>query len=221
MRGVITSSVSATGFTDDIDHPADESTPFNWPDPFHYPSSKRRAEEIFLQAEGLETVAVLPTMVLGPGDARLGIGEMFQRIAWSQMPRLGRGGVSTCDARDVAHGHWLALEQGRPGEGYVLCGENIPYGELIDRIAEEVGVMAPRFRFPGLMVGGISRAVLLLERLGLPMPTAGGHIWCMTRTLYHSPRKAERELGYRSRPLTETLAESVEWYREHGHLERS
>ena len=34
------------------------------------------------------------------------------------------------DVRDVAAGHALALEKGRPGERYVLGGENLPMSEV-------------------------------------------------------------------------------------------
>lgn len=219
-RGVLTSSISAIGLSGDQDRPADEETPWNWPERFAYPASKRLAEQRWLAsaAEGLSTTAVNPATVFGPGDARMSTGVIFRKIAARSFPRLPAGGFSGCDVRDVAIGHLLALERGRPGQRYILAGFNVENADLVDRIAGALGVAPPRLALPTWAVsayGGLARAV---ERLGLRLDVAAGHLWCMNRYVYHSWEKASRELGFAPRTIEATLEDSIAWYRREGLL---
>ena len=69
-RLVHVSSVGAIGFHPD-GSPADEETPFNWPDDFHYMTTKRAGQDAVLEIgreRGLDVVVVNPASIVGPGD---------------------------------------------------------------------------------------------------------------------------------------------------------
>ena len=57
-------------------------------------------------------------------------------------------GLNIVDVRDVARGHALALERGKPGERYLLGGANLPLDELFGAIADLAGRPRPRLRIP-------------------------------------------------------------------------
>ncbi len=219
-RGVLTSSVAAIGFTDDPARPADETTPFNWPEWTPYPASKRDSEALFLATakDGLEPIAVNPPTVFGPGDARMSIGPLFVQVKGRKLPRIRRGGITTCAARDVAKGHLAAFEKGRPGERYILGGPDVTVAELGDRLAGILGVKPPWLPAPVPIARALAFGAKQIELLGVRLEAAAAHVWCATRWLYHSSDKAIRELGYAPRPLDEILGDSAAWYRQHGLL---
>jgi len=218
-RGVLTSSVAAVGVTDDPARPADEDTPFNWPDALRYPASKREAEAIWLRTDdGIEGLTVNPATIFGPGDGRMGVGVLFRRIQEGRFPRLWRGGLSVVDVRDVARGHRLAFERGVPGERYILAGENLESGRIGDEIARGLGAELPRKKAGPAALFLLRTLAAGVERLGGRLDAAAGHLWIMPRYVYHSAQKARAKLGFTSRPFAETVRDSVSWYREKGLL---
>src|SRR5690606_824199 len=85
----------------------------------HYKTSKLMAEIVALReaALGLPVVIVHPTTVLGPGDRRpTPTGSMIVHFLNGRMKVFVDLVHDVVDVRDVALGHALALERGRPGE---------------------------------------------------------------------------------------------------------
>jgi dihydroflavonol-4-reductase len=114
------------------------------------------------------------------------------------------------DVEDVAAGHVLAAERGRPGERYILGGQNLTWPQLIDRVAELSGVHFPVMALPA----GIGRVGRAREALGIPGPISAEATNLMGKDWRFSSSKARRELGYRPRPLDVTLKATIEWYGE-------
>ena len=109
--------------------------------------------------------------------------------------------------------------RGAPGRRYLLTGQNVTYGELSDLGAAALGSRAPRVRVPS---GGLRVLAGLLERPGLWVgrrpPLTPDEVAVGSRYLYFSNTRAVNEIGFRVRPIEETLADSVAWYRESGRL---
>jgi dihydroflavonol-4-reductase len=114
------------------------------------------------------------------------------------------------DVRDVAAGHLLAAEHGRPGERYILGGCNTTWPALIDQVAEMSGVHHPVVVLPPQ----IARVARIRDALGLPGPMAAEGYELMAQNWRFSSAKAGRELGYRARPLSHTLRSTIDWYTE-------
>jgi dihydroflavonol-4-reductase len=128
-----------------------------------------------------------------------------------RLPAIVEGGTNIVDVEDVAEGHLRAAERGRPGERYVLGGHNVTWTAVIDRIAELSGVRRPIVVIQPELAG-VARAA---EAVGLGVPgfALGEALSLMSQNWQFSSRKAERELGYRARPLDETLGATIDWYR--------
>jgi dihydroflavonol-4-reductase len=219
-RGVLTSSVSAIGVNGPADRPADERTPHNWPGHFHYPQSKKAAEEAWFGSDpSREMMAVNPATIMGPGDRGMKVGAIFRKIGTGKFPRFLCGGISVADVRDVARGHLQAFEKGTPGERYILGAENIANGALGDAIARAMEVPLPKKELGPRKVKIFLKVAGGIERVGGRLEIAAGHLWCLLRHVYHDTTKARRELGFATRPFGETLRESVEWYRANGLLD--
>jgi dihydroflavonol-4-reductase len=217
QRVVLTSTVSAIGPADG-DEPADERTtyPEEWLG-LAYPDSKHAGESAAREAAArhdIELVVVNPAYVLGVPVDRSQPGETSTRTIGNylrgRLPGVIDSPMNFVDVTDVAAGHVLAAERGKPGERYILGGENLTWPQLIDRVAELSGVHYPIMALPA----AIGRVGRVREALGLPGPISAEAEELMGKDWRFSSNKARRELGYRPRPLDETLRATIEWYRE-------
>jgi dihydroflavonol-4-reductase len=216
-RVVLTSTISAIGVPED-DKPADESTeyPPNWLG-LAYPDSKHEGERAALDAgkrHDIEVVVVNPAYVLGVPVNQDQPGETSTRTIGNylrgRLPAVVGAPMNFADVEDVAQGHLLAADKGRPGERYILGGENLTWHRLIDRVAELSGEHFPVMVLPP----GIARLGRVREAIGIPGPMPAEATDLMGRDWRFTSKKADRELGYSARPLDETLQATIDWYQE-------
>jgi dihydroflavonol-4-reductase len=179
--------------------PATEAdTPPPWELGVPYKRTKLEAERLALAAGA---VVVNPTTPVGDGDRKpTPTGRMIAGVACGQIRGfVATTGLNLVDVRDVARGHALALERGRPGERYLLGGVNLPLAELFAAIADLAGRSRPRLRVPYAVALAAGRAGIAnadeVRLARLPM--------------YFSSAKAENLLGYEAGPVEPALARAV------------
>jgi dihydroflavonol-4-reductase len=118
-RIVYTSSVGALGLTAD-GSAADEETPAARDTIVgHYKKSKFDAERVAeaYAAKGLPVVIVNPSTPVGELDVKpTPTGQLVVDFLNRRLPAYVDTGLNLVDVRDVAAGHLLAAEKGRPGE---------------------------------------------------------------------------------------------------------
>jgi len=179
-----------------------------------------RAVEDMILREGLPAIIVSPTTPIGPRDIRpTPTGRILLDAARGRIPAFVDTGLNFVHVDDVAAGHLLAFEKGQIGERYILGGENLTLRQLLETIAELAGRKAPRFRLPRAPLMPLAFAA---ERLAHftgkePLLTLDGLRMSRYRMFFTSA-KAERELGYRSRPYQEGVADALGWFRTAGYL---
>jgi dihydroflavonol-4-reductase len=162
---------------------------------------------------------VRPSYVLGPGDVHGSSASTVLALARRRIPAYVEGGASLCDVRDVAAGHAEALERGRAGEVYLLGGHNVAMTGFIPRVCALAGVPAPP-KVPVAVAWAAAAGQELAAKLR-------GRRSSMTRDLvrgaalytYVSSAKAERELGYRIRPLDEMILDTLRDFVRRGRLQ--
>lgn len=190
--------------------------------PAAYVISKREAEQVMLQqvAEGLDGVIVNPGFMVGPRDFKPTSGKMMLML-WRQ-PVLfftPGGGCSVVDVRNVAAGVANALSLGRPGERYILGGENMSYRELWRLMAKVMGRRPPvrAMRNPlAAVVGGVGD--LLTRGLGRELEINSASIRMGQMFHFYSSRKAEQELNYRITSSETALVDGWDWFRQHKYV---
>ena len=216
-RVVLTSTISAVGTANGT--PAERGQPRirTRASGLTYADSKRGGEREALAAGerlGVEVVVVNPAYVLGVPVDHSQPGETSTRIVGNylrgRLPAVLDAPMNFVDVEDVAAGHLLAADRGRPGERYILGGHNRAWAELIDMVADAVDEHRPLLVIPP----EIAIVGRLRERLGLPGMIAAEAYALMGQDWRFSSAKAKRELGYRSRPLKETVRATAEWYLE-------
>lgn len=216
-RVVVTSTISAVGLPAD-DRPADETT--EYPEDrlgLAYPDSKHEGEQAALAAgerHGIEVIVVNPSYLLGVPVNRAQPGETSTRTVGNylrgRLPAVIGSAMNFADVEDVAHGHLLAAERGRPGERYILGAVNMSWPELIDEMAEISSI-----RYPVLVLPReVARVARVREALGLPGAMSVEGYELMAKDWRFSSARARRELGYAPRPIGETLGATIGWYLE-------
>lgn len=128
---------------------ANESAPYAAHFPAEYPRTKALAERLVLAANGpaLQTVALRPHLIWGPGDTQL----VPRIIAQAQSGKLrilgdGRALIDVTYVDDAAAAHLLACDHLGPGsacagKAYFLSqGEPVAVGDMINRILEAAGI---------------------------------------------------------------------------------
>lgn len=183
--------------------------------------SKLRGERAAraLACAGLPLMIVRPGVVLGPGDLYHSSAGIVLMLAREALPRYVRGGGSYCDVRDVARAHVEALERGRPGAIYHLGGHNLEMGDFARLVSRLSGVPLPR-RVPyPLMLAIASLKEAGAKVRGARAPLSRQLVRGAHRYTFLASDKAHHELGYTTRPLEETVRDTLRWFLAHGHLE--
>ena len=222
LRLVHTSSHHAL-VREPLDRPLTEEKPLALDETCQYHRSKAIGETIVLDAceRGLDAVIVNPGSMVGPYDYEPSmIGAALIDMYFGRVPVLLDLLSDYVDVRDVADGMIAAADKGRRGERYLLTGDVIPIMEMVSVFAELTGAKVPTRALP-LWVGWM---LLPFARLGSAISKKEPFITAdMLRASVSnevvSRSKAERELGYSTRSLRDSLGDGVAWYRERGWLD--
>lgn len=165
---------------------------------------------------GLDAVIVNPTGVYGPTDNPKQLSRLNRTTAEAvrgRVPVMIGGGFDLVDVRDVAQGLILAGEKGRTGENYLLGGYMTKLIDLCRMAAAHAGVKGPRFAIPAKALGAVLPVVEPIgKRLGSDILSKAA-LGAILSAPVVDHGKAERELGYRPRPVEETVADLVDFLR--------
>ena len=196
--------------TEQDDHPIE--TVGRWP----YYLSKIYEEKIAVEfaRHGLPIVILNPSLLLGPGDARMSSTQDIFRFLMGRIPVMPRGGISFVDVRDAAQAFVAALTSGNVGERHLLGAANWEFSEFFERLGRIAHRPPPLLRMPSPLKVA---AAHWLERWArdrgrepdLPASDVEmGECW-----FFIDSSKSERLLGFRPRDPVETLSETVQYVR--------
>jgi dihydroflavonol-4-reductase len=186
-----------------------------------YKRSKFQAEKVALEfAEaGLPVVIVNPTAPVGDHDFKpTPTGKIILDFLKGAMPAYIDTGLNLVDVRDVAEGHLLACERGKPGERYILGCENLTLEDIFARLERISGVKAPARRIPYALAYAAGVATTGWASVTGHEPRAPLDAVRMARKkMWVTHAKAARELGYAPGPAELALGRAVEWFRSNGY----
>lgn len=221
-RVIYTSSVATMGFRADGTI-VNEDSPVSLANMVgHYKRSKFMAEqEAVAAARGGQHVMILnPTTPVGARDIKpTPTGQIIVDFLNRKFPAYVDTGLNLVDVEEVARTHVSALERGRPGERYILGGENLLLKQILDKMSTITGLPSPTMRVPhavamifaffdqtitGRLRGKEPRATVEAVRMG-------------KKKMFASSTKAEKELGFQVKPVYAALRVAIDWFRAHGY----
>jgi dihydroflavonol-4-reductase len=165
-------------------------------------------------ARGLDAIILYPTALIGPYDYRQGFPNAgLLAICEGRLWALVEGGFDWVDVRDVAEGVLQAAARAPAGTRYILSGHWASLRDLAELAREITGAPVPCLVFP-----------MWLARIGAPFAAAACRVMgrrplytaaalqplAGNRSISHA--RATRDLGYRPRPLRQTVEETLHWF---------
>jgi nucleoside-diphosphate-sugar epimerase len=215
------SSLSVLGYTEPGEL-ADEARPI---DPSKYltlyQKTKGAADDLArdLAARGLSVKIVYPAFGYGCSFASshtsMQDNTLLRMAAGKPTAIMGTGKNRLCLSyyRDTVRGIDLAHERGKPGEGYILGGENLTFPELWVVVAEILGKEPPQRRIPLGLLKSVSAIVRAIQGNSLFPPD----FFDMIRYDWNfSSAKAERELGWKFHSFRDGMKETWAEYQAQG-----
>lgn len=184
---------------------------------FVFVKAKREAEALCFQAAtmGAPVTVVCPPETFGPNDVDLITARNL--IDWYKMSPVlvPHGGVCVGYVEDVATGIVAALEKGRPGERYILGGENITVKQLAELMFEILGETKKVLQLPNSVV---KLATKVAQALHIPLPYNPELVPYATRFWFMDTTKATQELGIQFRSARETLMPTLVWLKAKNYI---
>ena len=173
--------------------------------------------------EGLPVVIVNPSTPVGAGDIKpTPTGRMILDFLNGKMFAYLDTGLNLVDVDDVAYGHILAMEKGRPGDKYILGNRDMTLREIFGILGKITGIPAPKVRLPYALVYPIALvSTAISDHITRRPPLAPLEAVRMAKKfMFFDPSKAVRELGMPQGRVEDALKKAVCWFRENGYVKR-
>ena len=196
--------------TEKDDYPIE--TVGRWP----YYLSKIYEEKLALEhaRRGLDLIVLNPSLLLGPGDARLSSTQDVFRFLQGRILAVPQGGISFVDVRDAAQAFLAALTRGAAGERHLLGAANWDFTEFFARLGRIAHRPGPPLRLPSsLQIAGAHLLEKLARKRGREPDLPASDVEMGACFFFIDSTKAERVLGFTPRDPLETLSETVQYVR--------
>jgi dihydroflavonol-4-reductase len=186
----------------------------------HYKRSKWLAEQVALEKAraGAPIVIVNPTAPIGDHDWKpTPTGKIIVDFLANRLPAFVDTGLNLVDARDVARGHILAADNGKPGERYILGCENLTLEQILQRLAAIAQKPAPKVKLPyavAYAAGVVSTGLANITGHEPRAPLEG--VRMARKKMFVTHDKASRELGFEPGSVDSALERAIHWFKESG-----
>ena len=157
--------------------------------------------------------ALLTTHYFGIGAEGFTVIEILK----GAMPMGMDGSFNLCDVRDLAAGCIGAADFGKKGESYILANEEVSFREFVKLICEESGCKPIKTFLP---LGIAYKLAAMMEKSA---KKTGKEPLMTTFSVYNLDKnnsfdysKAQREIGYKTRPYKETIKDEIAWLKANG-----
>jgi dihydroflavonol-4-reductase len=165
-------------------------------------------------------VVVNPSTPIGSYDIKpTPTGKLVLDFLNRKMPAYLDTGLNLVDVDDVAEGHLLAAEKGKPGERYILGNRNLMLKEILDMLARITGLPAPKIRIPYWVAyasGAASTA--FAELTGVPPAVPLDAVRMAREVMFYDAAKAVRTLGLPQQPIEGALEKAVRFFKDNGYV---
>lgn len=179
-----------------------------------YGMSKFRSEmEVWRgMEEGLPSVIVNPSIIIGPGNWHRSSSKMFNAM-WKGMKFYTNGVTGYVDVRDVVHCMVQLMESDISGERFILSEGNYSYKKIFDTIAKALGKKEPtihagkRLTALAWRADWLKHCITRKPRLITKEIAASSHYM-----IEFSNEKVAKKLGYTYTPIEESIQWTAECY---------
>ena len=180
-----------------------------------YFHTKKQAEVLVQKAckKGQISAVILnPSTVYGAGDMKKQSRSAQARVAEGKLPFYTSGGVSVVDVESVTRACLQAAEKARPGERYILSGDNISIKTLFSLIAQAGEVKPPSIHLNNFLLHTLAGMGEALQSLSMNFPVSRES--ARIASLYHwfDHSKARQQLGFLPLTARQAIQNSIKWW---------
>ncbi len=180
-----------------------------------YAKSKAMATQLVLEyaKQGLDASLVFPSGIIGPNDEAKGsITTMLLSFLEGKLPLAVKGGYDFVDVRDVAEGIVLCSEKGERGKCYILSGHYATIKDVLKSVKLLTGVKRVISCLPikiAKLFAPIYEKIAVRRKKKLFFTPYAVEV--LDSNGKFSRKNAEKSLGYKPRPIIDTLKDTVSW----------
>ncbi len=205
-----------------LNMPLTEDNPLADENAYIYDRTKAAGERIILNAckKGLNATILNPTSVIGIHDYKPSyLGQAVLKIAKGKLPALIPGGFDWVDVRDIVHGAISAIDKGKASERYLLSGHWKSLEDLATEINIHTGRKNPIKVSEFTAKIGLPFIHIFSKITGQdPLYTKESLDILKNSNKNISSLKAEQDLGYNPRPFSETVKDTINWFKQNGKI---
>lgn len=190
----------------------------------YYSVTKAEATQMVIDAlnlhPSLDATIIHPSGICGPYDYAFGsVTSMVQQFVQGKMKMGIEGTFNSVDVRDLAEGVINACEKGRRGECYIMSNEVVSMQDMFRHINEAAGLSGRSYVISKDLAHIMVRLLAIAGKFTGREPLLSEfNIYMLNRNNDFDCSKAERELGFRCRPFSESIRDTVEWLKKDGFL---
>ncbi len=165
--------------------------------------------------QGLNCKIVCPSGIIGPFDYRPSrMGRLILDFMKNKIWYTLSGGYNFVDVRDVAEGCILASENGVRGEIYLLTGHYLSFKQLFGFLSEKLNIKKLLIYLPISILKFMANIYENISKNKKIEPLITNEsLQIILSNANISNKKAETKLGYKARPIEETLLDTIEWFK--------
>ena len=165
-------------------------------------------------AEGLNTIILNPSVILGEGDWNKGSARLMQVVA-KEFPWFTEGINGWVDVKDVVQTILLSLESKISGERYIINNGNYAYKDIFTQMALGLGKKPPHKKAGKWMTELVWRIEVLKSRLAGKEPTItrSSARTAQTKCFYNHEKFLNQFSEFQYTSIENTIKRMVEAYK--------
>lgn len=176
----------------------DENRPMAYPfTESFYARSKKEAEDVVMSfGDRMRIIVVNPTFMIGKYGSLHGSNRVFSMIRRSPVVFYPSGGKNVIDVSEAAGGVIMAMQRGRSGEKYLICGGNYSYRQLFVQLGKRLDVSRLYVRIPDFLLRIAGCAGEAAARAGIDTELTRANMEILMVNNFYSTDKARCDFGF-------------------------
>ncbi len=187
-----------------------------------YAKTKALASKIVLDAtkKGLDAVIVHPSAIIGPNDFNIGhTTRLFVDYLNGKLQAAVKGGYDFVDVRDVSFGIVNALTHGKKGNCYILSNQYSSIQSLLEMLSKMTAQKPIKIFLPMWIIAPLAPIAEFYYRRRKVKPLFTPYsLYTLRSNANFTHKKATEELSYSTRPLEQTLSDTIDWLWTNGYI---
>jgi len=191
----------------------EQNEPEHWNSQYGHSKYLGELEIWRAQAEGLSTVIINPSVIIGGGYWQQNSGRLFTQIQ-NGFPYYSNGGTGFVDVRDLVKIMHQLVQSNLKAERFIVSAENRTYKDFFIKLARQLNVKAPH-KSPGKNLQQLALFADWFKSVLTSRPRflTRELINTANTTSIYDNTKLVGALNYTYTPLNETIAETAELFR--------